>query len=266
MRERPPSSSSSAAVASAPPAPFPRLRLAVLLVLLPSSLASFAGKYGTKSYWDGMYSGEGQATRDGLPASEFSWYCGWRELEPFWSELVPLSTSSPRVLVPGVGNDPTIVGLYDAGWSDVTAFDYSEAAIDSALALIGERSIELRCADALALPYADASFDAVLDKGTLDSIGINSVESLQRAVAEFERVVAPDGVVVCISRALEPAELLAAFHASQWSLERDGGVHITESGEASIDLSAGLFAWRRRLARDGAAAEGAGARVVPPLR
>tara|TARA_B100000768_G_C11107353_1_gene301724 strand:+ start:453 stop:665 length:213 start_codon:yes stop_codon:yes gene_type:complete len=67
--------------------------------------------------------------------------------------------------------------------------------------LFGERAIELCCADATALPYADASFDAVLDKGTLDAIGIGSDESLRATVAELARTVATGGVVVSISRA-----------------------------------------------------------------
>ena len=87
------------------------------------------GKYGAKQYWDGMYSGSGEAAQDGLPADRFSWYCGWRELEPFWNELV---SCSARVLVPGVGNDATVADLYDAGWTNIEAFDYSAAAVAAA--------------------------------------------------------------------------------------------------------------------------------------
>jgi ubiquinone/menaquinone biosynthesis C-methylase UbiE len=75
------------------------------------------------------------------------------------------------------------------------------AAIWLARALFGERAIALCCADATALPYADASFDAVLDKGTLDAIGIGSDDSLRASVAELARTVATGGVVVSISRA-----------------------------------------------------------------
>ena len=74
------------------------------------------GKYGTKEYWDGMYRGEGEAARDGLPSDRFSWYCSWQELRPFWEELAPPSAAAPRVLVPGVGVDGAIAELFDAGW------------------------------------------------------------------------------------------------------------------------------------------------------
>ena len=39
-------------------------------------------KYGTRAYWDAMYRGTGE-----LPAGEYSWYCAWPEIEPFWQAL-----------------------------------------------------------------------------------------------------------------------------------------------------------------------------------
>ena len=108
------------------------MRLSRLLWTLPlappplrlRSPCMAGNKYGRKDYWDDLYRGSGS---DGLPAEAFSWYCGWSELEPFWSELV--ASGTPRVLVPGMGNDRSLVELYDAGWRDVTAFDYSEDAV-----------------------------------------------------------------------------------------------------------------------------------------
>lgn len=204
--------------------------------------------------------GEGEAARDGLPSDRFSWYCSWQELRPFWEELAPPCAAAPRVLVPGVGVDGAVAELFDAGWRDLAAFDYSADAVERARTLFGDRTIELCCADATALPYADASFDAVLDKGTLDAIGIGGDERLRAAVAELARTVAAGGVVVSISRALEGAELLSAFEPlrgepappvetwheeRQWEVLRNGELHIAETGEASVDLAAGLFAWRR---------------------
>jgi len=226
--------------------------MARLVLLLAQSataaLATTGCKYGTKQYWDGMYAGTGEAvTADGLSAERHAWYCGWPELEPFWSELVP--AKSARVLVPGVGNDPTVCGLYDAGWTDIAAFDYAPAAIERLELLLEGRSVRSICADASDLPFNDAAFDAVLDKGALDAIGIAGDEALFKAVAELARTVAPGGVVVCVSRALEASVLLDAFSDSRlWGDAplRDGGLHLCESGEASNDLAAGLFAWRRQ--------------------
>ena len=78
------------------------------------------------------------------------------------------------MLVPGVGNDPAILGLWDAGWQSVTAFDYSEDAVKRARAIFGDRDIKLLCADSRELPFQTDEFDAVLDKGVLDAVGISS--------------------------------------------------------------------------------------------
>ena len=69
-----------------------------------------------------------------------------------------------HVLVPGVGNDAAMVSMYDDGWQRLTLFDYSSEGVRRAAELFGERPVDLRVADACALPYASAAFDAVLDK------------------------------------------------------------------------------------------------------
>ena len=87
------------------------------------------------------------------------------------------------MLVPGIGNDGAIVGLWDAGWHSVTAFDYSEDAVTRARTLFGDRNIELLSADATKMPFANDSFDAVLDKGVMDAINIAGmgIESEERS-------------------------------------------------------------------------------------
>ena len=201
-------------------------------------------KFGTKEYWDGMYTGDGAAcTADSLPSEQYSWYCGWAEIEPFWRELVP--SCAARVLMPGVGSDATVRDLYDAGWRDVAAFDYSAAGVERAAALYGDRRIDLRCCDATQLPYESSSFDAVLDKGTLDAIGIASTEALHASALELGRTVVAGGIVVSVSRALEARVMLGAFDTLQWELLRDGEIHVAETGEVTTDLAASLYAWRR---------------------
>ena len=215
--------------------------------MLSESAKDGGCKYGTKAYWDSMYRGFGAAADDGLPSDAYSWYSGWRELEPFWRELVP--DDKARVLVPGCGNDGTISALYDAGYRALTAFDYSADAVARARELWGDRDIRLLCADATALPFDGSMppFDAVLDKGALDAIGICSKESLTEAVQELGRVTATGGLVVSVSRALEADVLRGAFDGQGiWEEIRDGGIHICESGEVTTDLAASLYAWCRR--------------------
>ena len=154
-----------------------------------------------------------------------------------------------RLLVPGVGNDATVAALYDAGWTRLAAFDYSAGAIERLRPLIGERAIALHVADARALPFDAASFDAVLDK-VLGRDRDRRRRRLQLAVDELARVVAPGGVVVA-ARALEPDELLRPFAGDGgWEVLRDGGLHICESGEVSTDLAAGLCTRGGGVGRD----------------
>ena len=109
-------------------------------------------QFGRQEYWDEQYRQE----------KSFSWYTGWADLKPFWEELCPDRTA--HVLVPGVGNDAAMVSMYDDGWQRLTLFDYSSEGVRRAAELFGERPVDLRVADACALPYASAAFDAVLDK------------------------------------------------------------------------------------------------------
>jgi hypothetical protein len=198
--------------------------------------------FGTKSYWDSMYQGTGDR-----PAESYSWYCGWEELAPFWKMLVPSTTA--HVLVAGIGNDPTPVQLYDHGWTNLTAFDYSNAAVRRATQLFGPtRHVNLFTADARDLPLADASVDAILDKGTLDAIAIAG--ALDAAVHELTRVTAVGGVVVCISRVISPEELWEVFDASLWERIHDGSLAFAPDGEATIDLGAELYSWRRRASTE----------------
>ena len=62
---------------------------------------------------------------DGLSAEEYSWYCGYTELKPFWDMLVGSSVtkSQKSVLIAGIGNDITPIQMYDDGWTNMIAFE-----------------------------------------------------------------------------------------------------------------------------------------------
>ena len=197
-------------------------------------------KHGQLEFWESEYKGN----------AEFSWYCGWDDLEPFWRELVP--DSDARVLLPGIGNDRAMVDMYDAGWQQLTAFDYASAGVALAASMFAERPVDLRVADACSLPYADAAYDAALEKGALDAIYLSGgseaaarTNKLQQAVDELERCIRPGGIVLSVSAAAAP-HVARAFEASgAWRVLRDGSVHITEDGFASTNVDATMFAWAR---------------------
>ena len=54
-------------------------------------------------------------------------------------------------------------------------------------------------ADAAALPFENATFDAVVEKGSLDAIFFSGLEVAHRSVLEFHRVLRPGGVMLSIT-------------------------------------------------------------------
>ena len=232
-------------------------------------------KFGTKQYWNDMY--EGVIETVDRPSTSYSWYCGWDELQPFWNDLIlltPINTADAeeyssgsmidnngsrhlrhnlsRIMIAGIGNDPTAVRMYDAGWTNMTAFDYSAVAVNRAGNLFGtDRDVSLLHADFTDLMgvIKTASVDATLDKGTLDAIHIAGPDLFAKSVQELARVTADGGVVMCISNVVMEDEWHDAFSGAEWEMIHDGGLAFASGGEATIDLGASLYSWRRTPAR-----------------
>jgi ubiquinone/menaquinone biosynthesis C-methylase UbiE len=75
---------------------------------------------------------------------------------------------------------------------DVVAIDQSERMVELAC----ERGVDARVADAQALPFGDAVFDAVVAAWML-----YHVPDLERALAECERILRPGGTFVAVTNA-----------------------------------------------------------------
>ena len=234
--------------------------------------------YGRQKYWNEFYQEK----------DEFSWYSPWKDIAPFFMELVPLSSSSsssdsatPRILLPGIGNDSSMVDMYDDGYTHLTAFDYAEEGVECARKFFGHRllpsvevsqqeeresdenndlpkdfeeGVDLRIADARQLPYKSNSFDAILEKGTLDAIYLSggkdkdlATEYLTMAIDEFTRVTCVGGVVMSITAACADAiESVFSSKSDEWEVVRDGSFYMTEEeGYSSNNIDATIFAWRR---------------------
>lgn len=78
-------------------------------------------------------------------------------------------------------------GRVPSGW-DITLTDFSEGMLDTARRNLTYRPFNFRQADAQALPFADASFDAVIANHML-----YHVPDKPRAFAEIRRVLKPGG-------------------------------------------------------------------------
>ena len=196
-------------------------------------------QFGQKEYWDEQYKQE----------KSFSWYTGWPDLRPFWEEVIAPPTTralhqrhsvtpashqrhtsvtprvppvqvcpnrTARVLVPGVGNDAAMVSMYDDGWKRLTLFDYSPEGVRRAAELFGERPVDLRVADACALPYASAAFDAVLDKVRLKAFVSSSASASAAAAAAAATATAATAVAAAAIAAASLTTIAALSKALWW--------------------------------------------------
>lgn len=107
---------------------------------------------------------------------------------------VPLET---RVLDLATGTGDLAIALRDAGAGQVTGLDFSAAMLAEAARKDQESASERRIdwieGDAMALPFPDASFDAVTV-----GFGLRNMPSYPGALREVVRVLRPGGTFVCL--------------------------------------------------------------------
>jgi len=230
-------------------------------------------QFGTRLYWDETYEGRGD-----FPMEEYSWYYGWDDnIKKIWMEtVVPNLNSSQedpkssKILIPGIGNDAIILDLFGSGWKFITAFDYTQSAIDRQNDLLlytpdirkslEERDIELYVMDATNLNENEVigesillddfdnedkvdtkwtnKFEIVFEKGALDAIYLSSSENEERlraAVTELRRVLQTGGIFVSCSGVVPEELRRSMFPTNEWVWLRDG----------SEDLQAGCFVWKK---------------------
>jgi SAM-dependent methyltransferase len=106
------------------------------------------------------------------------------------AEIVAAAAGAERVLDAGCGSGRLTVALAEAGAS-VTGFDTNAGQLEEALRRAAETGVALELVEAdfnAALPFADASFDAVMSRLSVMAAA-DPVETLR----ELARVLSPDG-------------------------------------------------------------------------
>lgn len=115
------------------------------------SLEEPDNQFGRMAYWDESYreslvdNGDDNSSLDDQSegTATFSWYCGWEDLSPFFSELVPLPLNqSPSILIPGIGNDACIRDMFDEGYTNLTMFDYAPEGVECAKRMFGDKRLQ----------------------------------------------------------------------------------------------------------------------------
>ncbi|GKV29540.1 hypothetical protein SLEP1_g38458 [Rubroshorea leprosula] len=141
---------------------------------------STAQAYGEPQYWDDRYANE---------SAPFDWYQKYPSLAPLIRLYVP--HNHQRILVVGCGNSAFSEDMVDDGYEDVVNVDISSVVIKAMQNKYQNRSqlkyIEMDVKDMSA--FEAGSFDAVIDKGTLDSIlcGSNGRHNSTQMLEEIGR-------------------------------------------------------------------------------
>ncbi|XP_077013085.1 eEF1A lysine and N-terminal methyltransferase isoform X2 [Tamandua tetradactyla] len=174
--------------------------------LLPKSSKEF----GSADYWEKFFQQRGNKA--------FEWYGSYLELCGVLHKYIK---PREKVLVIGCGNSELSEQLYDVGYQDIVNIDISDVVIKQ----MKERSASHRPQmsflkmDMTHMEFPDASFQVVLDKGTLDAVLTDEEEKtlhqVDRMLAEVGRVLQVGGRYLCISLAQAHVLKKAVGHFSR---------------------------------------------------
>ena len=121
-----------------------------------------------------------------------------------------------RILELGCGAGRIALGMWEMGYSDITATDFSPLMVGAAAALAERRGAKISVleADARSLPFGDSSFDSVVF-GFNGFMQIPSRAGRRKAAAEVRRVLRGGGIFIFTAHDRDNPG-----HRSYWDSER----------------------------------------------
>lgn len=191
--------------------------------LLPKSSKEF----GSVDYWEKFFQQRGKKA--------FEWYGTYLELCGVLHKYIK---PREKVLVIGCGNSELSEQLYDVGYQDIVNIDISEVVIKQMKERNAGRRPQMSFLkmDMTQMEFPDASFQVVLDKGTLDAVLTDeeekTLQQVDRMLAEVGRVLQVGGRYLCISLAQAHVLKKAVGHFSRegWMVR----VHQVASGQDKV--------------------------------
>ncbi|KAM7055273.1 eEF1A lysine and N-terminal methyltransferase isoform 1-T1 [Molossus nigricans] len=174
--------------------------------LLPKSSKEF----GSVDYWEKFFQQRGKKA--------FEWYGTYLELCGVLHKYIK---PREKVLVIGCGNSELSEQLYDVGYQDIMNIDISEVVIKQMKERNANRRPQMSFLkmDMTQMEFPDASFQVVLDKGTLDAVLTDeeerTLQQVDRMLAEVGRVLQVGGRYLCISLAQAHVLKKAVGHFSR---------------------------------------------------
>ncbi|EEF43166.1 EEF1A lysine methyltransferase 4 isoform X1 [Ricinus communis] len=174
--------------------------------------------YGESWYWDNRYANE---------SGPFDWYQKYSSLAPLINLYIPRH-HHPRILVVGCGNSAFSDGMVDDGYDDVVNIDISSVVIEAMNNKYSNRPqlkyIQMDVREMSA--FQTGSFDAVIDKGTLDSIlcGNNSRQNATLMLEDVWRVLKDKGVYILVTYGAPVYRLCLLKESCLWTIK----LHVIE--------------------------------------
>ncbi|XP_071343099.1 eEF1A lysine and N-terminal methyltransferase [Trachinotus anak] len=172
-----------------------------------SLLPRTAEEFSSAEYWERFFKKRGEKA--------FEWYGDYNKLCGVLHKYIKVQD---QVLVVGCGNSELSEQLYDVGYKHLTNIDISETVVSHMNQRNAERrpGLTFQQVDATQTPYEDASYQAALDKGTLDAMASEEEGALARnMLTEVGRVLSVGGRYVCVTLAQESVIKLAVEHFVQ---------------------------------------------------
>jgi len=161
--------------------------------------------YAKPEYWEERYK------RDLEP---FEWYQRWSGIRDIVTQYVKTSDS---ILNLGCGNSKMNEDMHDEGFWTITNIDNSQTLIRAMDEHYTERGFKYLLMDALNLEFEDGNFEAIIDKGTFDSILCGDTSNSTQVLGEIHRVLSPTGVFICVSYA-SPEYRMKHFEKFDWQI------------------------------------------------
>ncbi|KAF7690170.1 hypothetical protein HF521_011974 [Silurus meridionalis] len=172
-----------------------------------SLLPRTAEEFSSADYWERFFRKRGEKA--------FEWYGDYTSLCGVLHKYIK---PREKVLVVGCGNSELSEQLYDVGYHHLTNIDISETVV----AHMNQRNVQRRPdltfhqVDATQTGYESGSFQAALDKGTLDAMASEEEGIVAgRMLAEVGRVLAVGGRYVCVTLAQEHVIKMAVEHFAE---------------------------------------------------
>lgn len=155
-------------------------------------------EYFSKQYWEGRY---------GWFTQRMDWYTNYEQLnrdfkiDQIIAEKYPNNRHKKKLLEMGCGNSTLSYDLYNSGYKNITAIDFSTVVIKKMATIYSDTKINFQICDFnnMSIFFEKNAFDIIIEKAGLDSIatkGTNDVPDLLYKIFKNIHYILCDGGIL----------------------------------------------------------------------